>query len=266
MPRITFISALSISIALIGGAVWFRFSQTSPPRAQIVSVSEIGSFSSSSEDTVLADFFNTGASLPRAATATLSQTDLISRQLFSDYIALKSQGQATPSNIKALADRYAENIKNLEISITKVNENQIMVLPDSAENLATYGNAIANSRDKYKNLVATQSQNSEGDIGDIRSQAFSTFMGAVGKLYQAAANELLLVRVPTSLALNHLNLINNYLESAEVMKLLSDNSKDPVRTYAALNIYTQNTKKESELLLNIRTTLMANGIIFKSGI
>ncbi len=265
MPRIRFIGALAISIALIGGAMWFRFVRIAPYTAQVVSVSEVEPLSSE-DSLLLTDFFSTETTLATTSTTTLSQTDLIGRQLFTDYMALKSRGEMTPDDIKALADKYAESIKNSDVSIPKVNLNQVIVLPDSEVNLAAYGNAITNIRNKYKNLVTTQAQNSGGDITDTSSQAFSTFMGAVGKLYKSAADELLLVKVPTSLASNHVDLINNYLESAEVMTSISGTAKDPIRAYAMLNIYAQHSEKESELLLNIQKTMMANGIIFNSNI
>lgn len=264
MSPIRLIIAFAVSIALISGAMWFRFVRIPPYSAQLVSVEGVEPFSS--EEDFLENLSNTDTSLYATSTTTLSQTDLIGRQLFSDYMGLKSQGQVTPENIKALADRYAEEIKNFDISIPKVNPNQIIVLPDSEENLAMYGNAITSIRNKYKNLVAAEVENSGGDITDTTSQAFSKFMGAVGKLYQASVNELLLVGVPATLASNHIELINNYLESAEVMESISNTSQDPVRAYAALNIYAQHTEKESELFLNIQKVMMANGIIFNSGI
>ena len=264
MPPIRLIIAFAVSVALVSGAMWFRFVRIPLYSAQLVSVEAIEQLPS--EEAFLADLSKTDVSLYATSTATLSQTDLIGRKLFSDYLELKSQGQATPENIKALADRYAEEIKNFEISIPKVNLDQIIVLPDSEENLAMYGNTMASIRNKYKNLVAAQVENSGGDIKDTSSQAFATFMGVVGKLYQASSNELVLVGVPATLASNHRDLINNYLESAEVMASISNTSKDPVRAYAALNIYAQHTEKEAELFLYIQKVMMANGIILDSGI
>ena len=264
MPRIGFISSLFISLALIGGALWFRFVRIPPYRAQLVTVKEVGQFSP--ENTYLEDFQNASSSLATLPTTTLSPTETVGRQLFSDFIALKSQGETTPDNIDALADKYAESIKNFDVAIPKVDPSQVIVLPDSEKNLTVYGNAITNIRNKYKNLVATQAESSGGGITNINSPAFSTFMSAVGKLYQSSTNELLLVVVPASLVTNHIDLINNYLESAEVMASLGNTSKDPIRAYAALNINIQNTGKESKLLSNIRTTLMANGIIFDNSI
>ncbi|MDO8589878.1 MAG: hypothetical protein Q7R69_01225 [bacterium] len=262
MSRIPFISALSISVALIGGALWVRFFPTNLPPAQIASVPASGQLSSA--DTFVEDFYDAGASLPRASTSTLSQADLLGRRLFTDFMSLKSQGQTSSDNITALADKYAESIKNTEISTPKVNLSQIVVIPNSVENLTSYGNSMINIRNRYKNLVAAQDNG--GNIADITGPAFSTFMGSVGKLYQASANELLTIEVPESLVSNHMAIINSYLESAKVMKLLSDTAKDPLQAYAALNIYAQNTGQESEFLLNIQKTLMANGIISGSSI
>ncbi|MDO8569314.1 MAG: hypothetical protein Q7R89_00805 [bacterium] len=263
MSQIRFIGALVISVALIGGAMWFRFVRIPPYAAEIIAVSPVEPLSSDNDNAVLTDFFSTATSTPTTAT-TLSRTDLIGRQLFTDYMALKSQGEATPENINALAENLAESIKNVDISIPKINPNQVIVVPESETSLATYGNMMTNIRNKYKNLVAAQTGNSGGNITDTNSPAFSTFMGAIGKLYQAAANELLLVGVPASLAQNHVNLINHYLETTEVLKLISNTAKDPIQAYAALNIYSKNGGREAELLLNIQKTMLAHGIIFSS--
>ena len=182
-------------------------------------------------------------------------------EAFLDYIGLKSQGAVSSSSINALASKYAESIANFDVAIQKVSKDQIIVMPDSEANLTIYGNTMANIRNKYKNLVATQVQNSGSGLADIRSQTFSTFMGKIGKIYQASADELLLVKVPVSLADNHINLINNHLESAKVMESLGDTSKDPAQAYAAITIYAKNSGKESTLLQNIQKTIMANGII-----
>ncbi len=153
---------------------------------------------------------------------------------------------------------------NFDLSIQKVSRDQIVVIPDSEINLTTYGNTMGNIRNKYKNLVASQAQIAGKNIVDIGSPAFSTFMRATGKIYQASADELLVVKVPTSLVENHMNLINNYLVSSKIMESLGNVPGDPMQAYAALNIYVKNSGEESNLLLNIQKVMLANGIIFNS--
>lgn len=262
MSRILFISALLISVVLIGGALWFRFFPTNLPPTQIVSIPIDEQFPS--ENTFLEDFYSVGASLPPASTSTLSQADLIGRQLFTDFMSLKSQGKTTSSDLQALAESYAKNLTNTDIQVTQVNASRVIVIPDSAENFTIYGNTMLNFRNKYKNLVATQSSGT--NLANITGTAFSTFMGTMEKLYRASADELLTIGVPRSLVSNHLALINNYLENAGVMKLLSNTSKDPLQAYAALNTQAKNNEKESGLLLNIQKVMMANGIILNGSI
>lgn len=261
MSRIRLIGAFSISVALIGGAIWFRFVRTNPSSAHIVSVPEIKQFSS--EDTSLEDFFNTDAQLSTASTTPLSQTDLVARQLFSDYIGLTSKGKPSSEELNALAGKYAESILGTTPP-ARVEENQIVILPNSMENLSRYGQSVAAIRDKYKNLIERQYR--ESDISNINSPAFKTFISAAGKLYRASANEFLVVGVPASLAENHKALVNNYFGSALAMEALANVTADPVSAYAAMNTQAKNTAEETNLLLNIQMTMIANGIIFERGI
>lgn len=262
MPSIRLIGALSLSLALIGGALWFRFIKIPSYSAPLATLEEITQFSS--DDAYLKDFLGSTTTPRSVSTTTLSEEDLLGRQLFSEYIGLKSKGQVTPDKLISLADKYAQDIINTEILAKKVSQNQIITVADSEENMTTYGANITAIRLKYKNVVATQYSNVT--ITDVSSPAFLSFTTATSKLYQDAANELLLIRTPLSLSLNHLGLINNYLENAEALKLIGNASKNPVQAYAAINIYTQNYEKELKLIQNIQTTLMASGIIFYSTI
>jgi len=261
MSRICFISALSISIALIGGALWFRFGKVEYVPQNIVVLENIDTLTS--EDSSLADFklsTTTGSNEP------LTSTDQLSRQLFSDFITLKSQDQVTSSNIDVIATKYAESISSADISsipVNAVNINQIVVVSDTEENFASYGAAIINIRAKYKNLVASLSGEST-NLTDPESGAFYVFMGEAGKLYQVAAKELISIRTPVSLSSNHMSLINSYLKSAGLMELISNTPQDPLKAYPALNTYIQSSGEESALLLNIQQILQAYGITFSS--
>jgi len=257
MSRIKLTIALSIAVALIGGATWSRFFQTTPQEAYLVSVPEIEQLSS--EEEFLEDFVDTGASLSTGPAAPLSETDLVGRQLFSDYIELASMGQTSSENLNTLATKYANNILNGP-SVGRIEINQIIIVPNSEENLSRYSQSITFIRNKYKNLAEGQYRTSE--ISDVNSPAFKTFMSAAGKLYRASANELLGVQTPISLAEDHRALINNYLGSALAMEALANISNDPVSAYAALNTQAKNTKEETDLLLKIQMAMIANGIIW----
>lgn len=254
--------ALSISVALIGGAMWFRFGQTTYTTSNIVAVETFEP--ALSEEAFLADFLatSTPVSTKTASAKPLSQEDLMGRQLFSDFIALKSQGQATPSNISALATQYAESIAGQSIQARQITSNQIIIVTDSEENLATYGNTVMSTRKKYQNLVSAEVN--KGGLTSGKPLEIAQFINAVGKLYRSFGEELLLLKVPASLAENHVKLINNYFGSAEVMNIFTDISEDPTGVFVALKSQAENSTEEQVLILNIQTVLRVNGIILDS--
>lgn len=254
--------ALSISVVLIGGAMWSRFGQTSYVSSSIVAVENLDP--AVSNEAFLADFISTTTPISTTSAEPLSQTDIIGRQLFLDFMALKSSGQITPSSISSLANKYAENLVGQNMQVKQISLKQVVVVTDSEENFIAYSKAITNIRNEYKNIVTIQ-YSKEG-VTDTNNQAFSTFMDAVGKLYEAAAGKLLATKVPVSLSQNHVELINNYLENAKAMEALANMSDDPMSAVTALKTQTENTNKERGLLLKIQQTMVASGIIFNSDI
>ncbi len=263
MPSIRLIGALLLSLTLVGGAFWFRFSKTPPHSAELISVQGLSEFAS--DEAFLSDFIGTTTAPTRPfSTTTLSQTELVSRQIFTDYMSLKSRGEVSSEDLLSLADQYAAEIIRTDISANEVTPNQILVAPDTVENFAAYGEAVTNIRQKYRAL--TSARYPGGQLTDINNKTFLSFLSESSILYKGAANELLLVRVPLSLSGNHLSLVNGYFENAEALKLFASTSKNPLEGYAAFNFFVKNIEREADLMLYIQRVLLANGIIFNSQI
>lgn len=257
--------ALLLSLSLVGGALWYRFVRIAPYSIseEIVTVRDANNYSS--EDLVGNETSgdNGSAVLESPEVSELSEADVIGQRLFSDYISLKSQGQVTPDNVGALANTYAERIANTKLEVQKISLSELSTIPDSEENLTIYGKTMFNLRKKYRDLAAAEYSKS-GNITEITSPSFRSFMGAVGKLYRDSADELKKIKVPNTLATNHREIINTYLESAVVIESFGNVSSDPIKAYAAINIYSKNSEKETALFINIEKTLQANGIILPS--
>lgn len=256
--RLTF--ALGISFALIATATWYRVTNaniSSEPSLVVVN---------DSLNALNQDIVNTDNIIKSVSSTTdsksLTQTDFIGRQLFSDYIGLMNKGQATDQNLNNLAASYAKTIAEKPRAKLATSQ-EIKVISDTIENLKSYSEAISKNRTKYQQLVAKSSVT--GTVDDPSSQGFESLMERFSDLYNQSANELKLLPVPAALKDNHIALINNYLSSAEAMKALAKTEVDPVEAYSALNTQATNSAEEQNLLLNIQKTLMANGIIFDQG-
>lgn len=266
MSRFRFISALVVSVALIGGALWFRFFQPSPEEVRIAVVPTVEemwqNLPKESEGS-----YGTGATTPDSLAPetqdSLTPAGMVSRGLFTDFAMLQNQGQVTPANLDLLIEKYAEELTQFSASV-EVNISHIVIATDTEENLAVYGQAAKNIRNKYASLASAQ--NNLEITANPASPEFKNFMTSVGLLYEQAAKEFLVLPVPTSLATNHINLVNNHLETAEIMRMIGNIDKEKIGAIAAMGAFTQNSAEENSLFLNIRRTLAANGIIYDQGI
>lgn len=256
------VTAVLLSVVLVGGATWFRFVPNSNAQPSLVTING-GSRTSDYDELLAQDFFQTSTSTTQTTDQPLTQTDLVSRQLFSDYLSLSSQNKATPENLASLAQKYATSIGNLSLSSTQISLTSVRVVIDSKENILAYGTAINTIRNKYAALVVSQKE--QGDISEVGSPTFSNFMNTMGNLYESSANELRVLSVPQSLVSNHIKLVNNYLENAAAVKALSEIENDPLNAYSALNTYSKNSEEETNLLINIQLAMSMNGA-FNSGI
>lgn len=251
--------ALVTSIILIVGALWFRIHSSQASNSNLVAIQDDG-------ETTPSDLISSEEFLALNATSTptgpLSTTDLVGRQLFSDYIGLVNNGQATEENLARLASSYAETLTNTS-EVRSVTSAELKTVEDTVENLQAYASVVFSTREKYKKLVieATKGKN----ISDPNNSGFASLMNRLSDLYKQSGEEFLTISVPISLSATHLTLVNNYFSSAEAMKTLSKSEEDPLSAYAALDTQSKNNTEEEETLQNLQKTLMANGIMLESG-
>ncbi|MCR4279202.1 MAG: hypothetical protein NUV78_00495 [Candidatus Zambryskibacteria bacterium] len=250
MARANIIVAVAASLILIGGAGWIRFNDTQGPTPTLSSVQTTPNYSAESEITSF-------ESVRSESDKPLTQTDLIGRQLFSEYINLSTKGQATSENLNKLASDFANNILESHVA-SSIAINDIVVVPDTATSLQSYSNKIFSIRNKYESIISSAYKQS--GFSSAADPKFQKFMMEVGKYYKQAADEMQTIPTPASLSNNHVLLVNNYLSSSAATFSLSNIGTDPVSAYAALNIQTKNTVEEAKLLSQINLTLIQQGL------
>lgn len=250
MNRTPVIASILISIILICFAVWFRFSPQKTGYAELVAVTP-----SSTEPNYEEVFLN-----PPATSTALTVTDLFSRQLFTDYAALYSLNQTSSDNLESLAEKYADGILSLETSVEKVSHDKIILAAESPENLRSYVSQMLALRDNYAAKIRSQTEN-KSISNNLDDPILKTLLSSAQKLYLSAAEEMLKVKVPPSLATNHLAIINNYLSNAKALKMINETDSDPIKVYSAIQLHVQSSSREDELFMQMQIALATNGII-----
>jgi hypothetical protein len=252
--------AVIFSLVLVFGALWVRYVNAKDTKQlEIALIAEDNKRQETQE--ALSKELLRNADETSLETETLTQTDLIGRQLFTDYMSLSSKGQATPENLNDLASKYVTSIQSIDAT-TLFTISDLKIVEDSDITLKSYGQSLFGIRSKYQNSIK------EMTSGMVSIQPgtnqFTTFMKNVSLLYKQSAEEMENLPVPASLAPYHLKLINNYLSSANAANQLTDISKDPIGSYASINTQAKNGKEEVEILNSIQTSLSSKGIFFET--
>lgn len=249
-PGITL--ALLASVVLIGGAFWFRFTNTTPQVAIVAVQNE--KLPESYYQNLLSDFLSPSASSSPQKTEPLTTTDLVGRQLVLDYISLAQNGQSTDENLAALADQYVQSIPAI-ITSNKLILTDLAIVPNNKANFQLYSSQVEAAYTTYaRNLLGSYSTSATSVEGE------STSLKKMGEVYDQAAADLKKLRVPADLASTHLALVNLYIENAVAMKALSQSTVDPTSSFAGLIAIKANAEKEQELLSQIQEVLTKNGI------
>lgn len=255
-PRVVF--ALSLSALLIGGATLHRFVFASTPQNSILVLDQIPTKTTSDVDPGVTPQIT--AESTTTTPSNITTTDLLSRQLLSDYLAMATQGQTTDQSIANLADKYADTIVSLDTSNAGT-IGQIKIVDDSKVNLDLYGKNLSAVYQKYHNLTDIVIKKS-GNISDPSSLAFSSVMKSLSILFKQSAVELRGMSVPSPFVDLHTRLIKNYLSSASTFVSLSNVSTDSAGAFGALSAQAKNSSDQEQILSQIQTTLLTNGVYF----
>lgn len=250
--------SLFISLVMIGATIFARLS-TNDDAGGIIAIPNPEPRSETKKEIFLSENQrNTESEGP----VMLKAEDVIARQMLSELSELSASGRATSENLNVIANAYVNGIASQKIVSKKIaNIQDLSVMTDTPENIFQYGKEMISLRSKYADSVRKISSGVEPN----NVTGFNRFIAASGDLYLASANELLRIRVPATLAENHLAIINNYFQSAEALKIIADSPDDPLSMYSAIQTQVQNSKKEGELFLNIQIAMSSNNNVFQQG-
>jgi hypothetical protein len=242
--------ALFISIILISIAGWYRIAGNKGAKLGLLAIP--------SSPSILKDYQEGPSIQPSPATPSdLSGTDLIGRQMISDYIALSANGKATSENIDLLAQKYVESIPTL-IAPEKFSLSDLQITTNNRKNLENYAQNVMQIYRQYAaSLLAIEAG---GNLSAIMISGSGEAASKMNLAYMETARRLKDISAPQPVAQLHLNLVNLYLENAAAMKSIATLNADPANAFAGLILMSGNINEEAQLLAEIEQVLTANGI------
>jgi hypothetical protein len=177
-----------------------------------------------------------------------SVTDSVSQDLFSYYIQTKEEsGFLDSGDFENIAEYIAGDVFESNLLKDKYSIDSIGVFSDS--------DIVA--VEKYAN-----------DFGRI----YLDFVDSVDNspeeleylapLFVNLSKSLVLIKAPNSLKSTHLEIVNNFYNSAVAMIILNDYEKDPVKASVSAQIYRSLEDRRPQLFTTIGTYILRSDIIF----
>jgi hypothetical protein len=204
-----------------------------------------------------------------ATTTPLSQTDKISRELFTKYMSLKQSGkELTPEIEQQLVDTIINQDTFNTLPERKYTAESFRIVRDTPESLRAYGNAIGiiikkhaiterDSKGRFLHEVYILEQATENN-----SEAELDRLNTIIKSYENMLNELLKLEVPQGATTIHANLANGFSWSIQADKDFQLMFKDAAVSLAALSVYQKASLSTTQGFKDLRALMQKSGVVF----
>lgn len=181
-----------------------------------------------------------------------SLTDNISKNLFSNYLAVKNTGAVDSASSESIANALVNEInQNTQIEIKYI-QSDLNVISSSDFDITKYANEVAISWIDYNRQLDSISNLSEEE-----------YLNQSSVLYKSAADFLSKINVPDVAVNIHLELVNNIYSYAVVIEELSLYEKDPIKSLIAAKQVQTIHDDQLTLFTALANYFKDNGIIFE---
>lgn len=179
-------------------------------------------------------------------------TDSLSKEIFTSYMQSDSQGLLdSPAGANQIAEKVISNIDTQKLPQNTYTFEQIQIFnPKIAGDLYTYGNTYAKAEVGNLSVIRDNPEKYENDLI------------AIADVYKKISVDLMKVKTPLIIAVNHLAIANAYGMMAESLINISNSQSDPLKATLSIKVFKEAASTQSENYLEIASYLQDNGIIF----
>jgi hypothetical protein len=171
-------------------------------------------------------------------------SQVVSRDLFAKFMSLQTSGNLNSDTQAMVVSDVISSIDPGSIP-PRYSLVDVRVVDTNEASLKSYGNKVAEEIFNLQKSVTPQTTNTQG---------LSSYLSTIETLKN--------IQVPNTLGLTHLQLLNNFNASYQMLILLAEYEKDPVRGIIALKSLQTNNQNALDLFKTIASEIKNNDIIF----
>ncbi len=162
-------------------------------------------------------------------TAPLSNSDVISREIFAQFVYTKQQGKnITPEQAKLIANDLIKYADSIDVPLKQYTPADIKVVKNPTQNdIVTYRNQLNSIVFSEKQEIGNELVIMQEAVVDNNLENMSKLKG-ISDFYNKIAFQLLAVSAPAPIAQEHLDIVNLYLRIAKDVKSFDKLKNDPI--------------------------------------
>jgi hypothetical protein len=199
--------------------------------------------------------------LTRAATSD-NLTDTVARTLFINLSAAKAEGLGNdiPTQDALIADAIAKI--NAEAPVPSYTTVDLTAGPNTPEATKAYGNTFMQVVSRHPKASYDAVLYTIGTSTANNNPQKLSVLNTIGADYTALAQELLRIKVPSTLAPLHVQIVNDIAQIAQTIPDIKSLYSDPLRSLAGLQRFEALNQETLRLFINIAQNFNQNGILF----
>lgn len=204
--------------------------------------------------------------VPEEETGTTTEettTDVMSRTLMANYLAMRESGTLDNTSAQKLIDQTLAYVENTE---GQIKMSQLNIVADNGkQSIKEYGENLGDISQKNK-LVGV-----EAEIKIITKAIESQNPSQIKELdsiiytYKKIAGELIRMPVPETFLKAHLDLTNGVNNIATSLEKIKESVNDPIVGLSALQIYVKNITLLSQVRKAIVDFIIKNNVVYEQG-
>ena len=200
----------------------------------------------------------------KASSTRETTTDIVSRSLVANYIALKQNGSLDNVSAQKLIDQTVSLTEQLGSQADL--ETKLNIIPDNGiQTMTNYGNDLGNI------LKSNRSERMKNEL-EIITQAIETRdqtkideLDSIIVAYEQIAADLVKIPVPQTFVKAHLDITNGIKEMAISLKEIKNVFSDPINSLSSIQLYQEGVTIFTQALRATNIFIIKNKIIYKQG-
>lgn len=175
-------------------------------------------------------------------------SDSFTKNIVSAYSKYQYSGA---TDLNGLSNSAVNNLDTSSLPQKRYSIKDIKIyVPTNNNEIKEYGNMFAKN---YLTALAPVVNAPSKYSGDI---------SAIGEIYKQISKNLLEMKVPNEVAINHLQVINDFSLMADTFPLINGQEKDPVKALLGLRLVQDSMTNVPQMFIQINKYFKQNAIIF----